>query len=101
MGSGDDVTEIEQWLLGHGEVYKLRLEPIDLHSKTNLVEWIKRELWKWARDDTEVVSSWPPRIVGLQQNSVTVMVIDFLEVCNEAIDVTTGARPSNSAVDDN
>lgn len=99
MGSGDDPAEVEQGLLGHGEVYEVWLEPIELPCKADLVQGIERELRVGAGQGGEVAGLRLPGIVGLQKDGVSVGVVDTLEVLDEPVGIPASGAAAYARVD--
>ena len=71
----DDITEVKQRLLGHGKVYKIWPESVNLPCKGNLIYWVKRKLLKLTRYRVEVGVGHLPVVIGLNEDGVGVLCI--------------------------
>lgn len=101
MRRGNDITEVQQRLLCHGEVYEIRLEPVDLPRKSYLIKGVERELLEPTRGGLEVRVGHLPVVIWLNQDCIGVFGVDILEVLDQSIGVTTGTCPPDAGINDN
>lgn len=98
MGGGYNLTEVEQGLLGHGKVYKIRLEAIQKAGKLELIQRIQRELAKGDGQGSEIVTFWLPVIAATKKDCVLVLVVNLLEMLQQTVDVPAGAIRSTAGI---
>lgn len=92
MSGGDDSAKVEQGLLRHREMHKIWFKSFELAPKSNLLQRVERKLGVGAGEGSKIFPFHRPFIIWLDEDGVTVVGVDLLQVFDKAIGIATSTR---------
>jgi hypothetical protein len=82
-------------------MYDVRVQPVQLPCKTNLVQWVKAKLRIFAANGCVVWAFGLPGIVWLEQNGVVGCGVYVLQMLEQAVYVAPRAATPNTGIYNN